>query len=283
MLTADSLKAILCQPLSNTQRLLICLAVDKNRPKPTSEIKQLAIKGGLNEARKWNISDYLAKSRAYVVRSPDGWSLTLQGKKYVEELIKPYIKKPITKLTTDLRSHLPKITDPDTRAFLEEAIGCCEASFWRAAVVLSWAGAVSVLYDHVLQHKLADFNKEALRKNPDWKTAKTKDHLARMKESDFLATLQAISVLDKNVRQELVHCLELRNACGHPSSLQIGEHRTAAHLEMLILNVFTKFMPRKEALDLSDLDKFLAEAAKVRWPFGSEFGFPLGEDSHKGK
>lgn len=276
MILAESLKNILCDPeLTNTQRLLICLAVNMNRPKSVSEIKQLTQKGGLNEARKWNISDYLAKARRYAVRTDEGWSLTIPGKTYVEELIKPFIKRSAAKVTTDLRSHLTKITDPDTKAFLEEAIGCCEHGFWRAAVVVSWAGAVSALYDHVLQHKLADFNKEAIRRDPNWKIAKTKDHLARMKESDFLVVLQGISVLDKNVRQELAHCLELRNACGHPSSLQIGEHRTAAHLEMLILNVFVKFVPKKEAPDyfaaaLAAWDEFIARTEKQakRWPSG---------------
>jgi hypothetical protein len=29
--------------------------------------------------------------------------------------------------------------------------------------------------------------------------------------------------------------------CGHPNSLKIGEHAVAAHVEVLILNVFSKF------------------------------------------
>jgi hypothetical protein len=245
------------------------LAADADHPKSVSEVKQLALKGGINEARRWNISRMLTRAGAHAVRTPEGWSLTLPGKRYLEKLIEPFVKKPVAKVATNLRSHLAKITDPDTRAFIEEAIACCEADFWRAAVVLSWAGAVSVLYDHVLQHKLTEFNAEAHKNFPKWKTAKTKDHLARIQESDFLLTLQGISVITKNERQELVHCLELRNACGHPSALKLGEHRTAAHLEMLILNVFAKFVPKKESPDLTDWDKFLAEAVKVRWPFGS--------------
>ncbi len=266
MVSADSLKDILCQPkLTSTQRVLICLAVEADQPKSISEIRQLALKGGLNEARKWDISKILSRARPYAVRTDEGWSLTLTGKNYVEELIKPYIKRPVAKVTTNLRSHLAKISDPNTKAFLEEAIACCEAGFWRAAAVLSWAGAVSVLYDHVVQNKLADFNAEALRKDPKWKTAKTKDHLARMKESDFLVILQGISVLEKNVRLELGHCLDLRNACGHPSTLQIGENRAAAHIEILILNVFSKYVAKKDSPEVAtdwimDWDNFIAQA-----------------------
>lgn len=253
MVSADSLKDILCQSkLTNTERILICLAVDIDRPKSISEIKQLAIKGGLNEARGWNISTLLRRVRTKAVRTEEGWSLTLPGKQFVEELIKPFIKRPVSKVTTNLRSHLLKISNPQTKAFLEEAIGCCEASFWRAAVVLSWAGAVSVLYDHVVQHKLAEFNAEAVRKDAKWKAAKNGDHLARMKEADFLVVLEGISLIGKNVRKALTQCLDLRNACGHPSSLEIGENAAAAHIEVLILNVFSKYFAKEYSSESQD-------------------------------
>lgn len=68
------------------------------------------------------------------------------------------------------------------------------------------------------------------------------DGLARMKEHDFLDVLHAIGVLGKNVKQELQNnCLQLRNSCGHPNNFKVGEHRVAAHIEILILNVFSKF------------------------------------------
>jgi hypothetical protein len=63
-----------------------------------------------------------------------------------------------------------------------------------------------------------------------------------MKEADFLVIIEAIAVIGKNVRQELEGCLKLRNGCGHPNSLKLGENKVAAHLETLILNVFAKFI-----------------------------------------
>ena len=123
---------------------------------------------------------------------------------------------------------------------------CYEAHLYRAAVVLSWVGAVRVLYDHVVAHHLPAFNAEATkRQNPKqpWKPAKNADDLARMKENDFLEILPVISVpgVGKNVKEQLQKGLQLRNSCGHPTSLQIGEHTVAAHLEILVLNVFSKF------------------------------------------
>ena len=242
MLSAESLKDILHRlGLSNTDKLLICLAVDADRPKRTGEIMQIARNAGLVEVAKWNISAYLSKQKSKVVRTPEGWELVAEGKVYVQKLVGGLIKQAAKKITTSLRTHLTKIKYPNTREFVEEAIKCCEAGYWRAAVVLSWAGAVSVLYDYVGKNRLSDFNAEALRRNPKWKLAKTTDDLGAMKEFEFLQVIKAINIIGKHEKQELEQCLQLRNACGHPSSLNIGEHRTAGHIETLILNIYSKF------------------------------------------
>jgi hypothetical protein len=102
-------------------------------------------------------------------------------------------------------------------------------------------GAVSILYHHVAAMHLKQFNVEAVRRDPDWRPAKTTDDLSRMKEHDFLNVLEAISAIGKNVKQELQASLALRNACGHPNSLVIGPTRVAAHVEVLTMNVYSKF------------------------------------------
>ena len=62
-------------------------------------------------------------------------------------------------------------TTDDARAFVLEAIVCAEQSLLRAAVVLSWVGAMALLHDHVIANRLADFNKLAAS-DPKWKPAK---------------------------------------------------------------------------------------------------------------
>jgi hypothetical protein len=61
-----------------------------------------------------------------------------------------------------------------------------------------------------------------------------------MKESDFLNRLVAIGVIGKNVKQSLKECLDRRNACGHPNSYKLGQNIAAAHIETLLLNVFSR-------------------------------------------
>jgi hypothetical protein len=118
---------------------------------------------------------------------------------------------------------------------------CAEQSLFRAAVVLSWVGATALLHDATITKHLSAFNAEASRRDAKWKPAKTGDDLGKMKEATFLEIAEAISIVGKNVRQELDGCLRLRNACGHPNSLKIGANKVAAHLETLALNVYAIF------------------------------------------
>jgi hypothetical protein len=130
------------------------------------------------------------------------------------------------------------VKNEDARSFLTETIVCAEQSLFRAAVVLSWVGAVALLHDAAVRKHLTAVNAEGARRDPKWKPVKSANDLGRMKESAFLEIAHAVGLIDKNVKQELDACLKLRNSCGHPNSLKIGTNKVAAHLETLALNVY---------------------------------------------
>jgi len=226
--------------LERTEKLLLCLAVDPETPKEVRAIKALATTHGLRAAKAWNVSSYLARSNGRASRVTGGWVLTNPGRDYIASLGLSGLAV-VTHASAALRKHAASIKHPETVAFVEEAIRCFEAHLYRSAVVLSWVGAVSVLYGHVAETCLAAFNAEAGRRNPKFRPATARDDLARVKESDFLDVLEGISIIGKSIRKELGVCLDLRNGCGHPNSLQIAEARVAAHIETLLLNVFSKF------------------------------------------
>lgn len=242
MVSESTLKDLLSRTeLSQTDKVLVCLGVRAAKAKAVKDIKLIAVTHGLSKANKLNISLLLLRSKGLAVRTPKGWELTTDGKTHVRKVVAGFSGSVPQKYAKSLRDHLSDISDANVRGFIEETISAFESNLKRAAVVLSWIGAVSVLHQHVLKNNLADFNKEARKRNSKWKNAKTSDDLARMKESDLLDVLNAISVIGKNVKGELKICLGLRNGCGHPSSLKIGENRVAAHIEVLILNVFSVF------------------------------------------
>ncbi len=234
--------------LSRKDKLLLVLAEPDNleSAKTISDVKQIAMSNGLCEVKNWNVSSILERTtknekEKRAVRIDEGWLLTSAGYDYLES--QGLLTAPVPKVTAaDLRQHLGDISNAETVAFLSEAISCVETKLFRAAVVLSWVGAISLLYEYVVQHRLADFNAEAKSRNTRWKDAVTVDDIARMKEHDFLDILENLSILGKNVKQELQgNCLKLRNSCGHPNSFKLGQRRVAAHVEILILNVFSKF------------------------------------------
>ncbi len=242
MLPKEKLKDLLLEPgFSRLQRLLLILAVDVNTPKSIRTIKELGKSGGLQAISNWNISDILRDSDGTAANTGTGWELTARGKRLIKSLGVETKDITIVKTTTSLRTQIKAIHNVNTVNFLNEAVSCLENKNYRAAVVLSWVGAISVLQNHVVDRYLPAFNTDASRVDSKWKPAKTTDDLSRMKESDFLNTLERLSILGKNVKQELEKSLILRNSCGHPNSLVIAEHNVAAHIETLILNVFTKF------------------------------------------
>lgn len=227
--------------LSQTEKLLICLAVDADRAKQVADVRKIAVDAGVRQASKWNISTLLSRTQGLAIRINDGWELTSEGRDRVKIIANARIPGAPAKMAPRLRAYLTTVTSATTHEFLDEAVGCMEANFHRAAVVLTWIGAVSVLYDYVHANHLASFNAEALRRDAKWKPAKTKDDLARMNEHAFLQVLHAISVIGKSTKDELEGCLKLRNGCGHPNSFKVGEARVTAHIESLIQNVYSVF------------------------------------------
>jgi hypothetical protein len=242
-LSKESIQTLLSRAdLSRQDKLLIILFWEEEDPKTLSQIKEIGANNGLRECLKWNISDTLSKAKGKATSIKGKWSITAPGRNYL--ITQSFItekKTQVKKDVDDLRVHLSTIKNTNTKSFIEEAISCLEANQNRAAVVYSWIGAVALLYDNVINNHLSAFNTEAVKRDVKWKNAKSTDDLSRMKEHDFLNVLEAISVIGKNVKQELQQCLQLRNGCGHPNSLKIGERKVAAHIEILILNIFSKF------------------------------------------
>lgn len=241
MIPSNTLKDILSQDINDSDKALICLAVEPAAPRQIKEITVMAFSSGWRQVKKKNLSTILARTGGHAVRSEKGWELTATGKRHVAKLAGPLMNSPIPEVASALRVHLIKLKDRNTQAFVEEAISCFETRQFRAAVVLSWIGAVSVLQNFVVDHKLAEFNAEVLRRNASLKVAKNTDDLGLIKEDTFLDILQAISVIGKNVKLELKKGLTLRNGCGHPNSLQVAEHKVSSHIEDLMLNVFAVF------------------------------------------
>jgi hypothetical protein len=229
--------------LSQADSLLLILAAANGAPQRPDAITQTAISAGLREIKKWNISARLAASGGRAINTPSGWELTDSGRNHLKTTFGIGVSpSPMTASASRLAKHLTKITNQQIREFVEEAIECLEHEHRRAAVVLTWVGAVALLQDYVVAKRLSDFNSEAQRRNVKWRNAATADDISsRMEEYEFLQVCAGISLFGKSVKQRLEQALKLRNGAGHPNQLAVDEYEAAAHVEALIKNVFDKF------------------------------------------
>ena len=243
MLTFEQLKqAVHRKNVTKTDAALLCIAAAGAKEVPTKVVRKLAIEAGVKGAKTINFTAHLDSAEDKVFKALKGWELTDNGQEYVAGLAAQKIAaSPAATEAQSLRGLLPKLKNENAREFLTEAVVCAEQSLLRAAVVLSWAGAMALLHDYAVSKQLANFNTEALKRNPKWKSAKTTDDLGKMNEAAFLEIAATVSMIGKNVKHELDACLKLRNACGHPNSLKIGPNKVAAHLEILALNVYAVF------------------------------------------
>ena len=239
MTTLSDLKSLLHQELNRTDKLLVILATF-TEPRSVSDIREQSRSAGLRIPKSWNVSTILGRTKGLAIRTPHGWELSESGKQHLRS--NGLVSNPVPQeLASDLRSHLDRIQDEDTRAFMSEAIGCYEARFHRAAIVMSWVGAVSILRHIVHRDHLIDFNTALKRMNARSKNVKSVDDFTKIKESEFLDRIASISVIGPDTKRQLNECLSRRNTCGHPNSTRFGERTVAHHIELLLLNVFTQF------------------------------------------
>jgi hypothetical protein len=149
--------------------------------------------------------------------------------------------EPATGFVTRLESKLSGLSDPHVRSFVHEAINCLRGGHLRAAVVLSWIGAVAVLQNFVASNHLAEFNSDAKSSGLLKRDARGTSDFSRIKESDFLDSAERIGALSNAVKKELKICLDRRNNCGHPNDYIVTETAVAAHIESLIVHVFERY------------------------------------------
>lgn len=239
MIRDTDLKTWLHQDLAQRDKLLLILA-SFEEPCQIRELQERARIVGFQIPSHWNPSNVLKRTKGMAIKLPNGWEITALGKQRLQKLGVSNINPSATHVAATLRSELSRIVDKNTRVFVEEAISCFEANLFRSAIVMSWVGAVAILRDQVCAKHLKVFNAAARKVDPKWKIAKTTDDLSLMREARFLDRLVDVSLVGKDVRKELENCLNRRNSCGHPNSLQVGENTVSHHIEILLLNVFQR-------------------------------------------
>jgi hypothetical protein len=221
------------------------------QPAAPALVREKGLEIGFKPIKKWNVSDILARAgkEGQAASLPGGWKITQSGLEVVADHYKPEAAI-VAEARHSLKAHLQKVVDPQRRAFLDEAILAFDVRAYRAAVVLAWVGAMHILQEHIVAHHLASFNSAGLARAAKAISAgdkhafvpiRTLKDFGALGEAEVLQISQDAGILHKAEKHTLHERLDLRNQCGHPNPLVIGEHTVAHHLEILMLNVYSKY------------------------------------------
>lgn len=152
--------------------------------------------------------------------------------------------KLVAEISAVLYSSLARIPDLDERGYIQEALNCLTPMVraYRAAVLMAWAGAIYHLRRKVEAQGFSKFCQtyELLSLGKP-KHVSDIDDLEFCKDKDFLLVLERMGIIDgKAVRQQLENCLDLRNACAHPTQVTPKIHRVRAFFEDVIEYVLSR-------------------------------------------
>jgi DNA-binding MarR family transcriptional regulator len=208
------------------------------------------IRQGLKSARvkgwnKANVADVLNKCGALVdTAGVDGrkrlWSLTDSGREHIRDLLGlPDTDVEIEHDVGTLESLVKTLSEEDVRDYLAEALKCLQVGSLRACVVFVWSGAIRELQKKIHSHEAAGVNAAIQKHDPKGRTVKSLDDFAHIKDSLSLLAAKELGIIDKNEKDALVECLNLRNRSGHPGKYKPGAKKVSAYVEDITSILFT--------------------------------------------
>jgi hypothetical protein len=231
--------------VAKTAKLLAILLDAEVMGYSTEQMKEIASAHGASDVEKWNVYSFLSavKRQGKVKQIGGKWSLTSAGRTWLagQNILGGSV---ILQKREDIRKALLKVTNPHSQRYVEEAIRCIEAGALRASTIMAWIGAMSILYHHVFTNCLAAFDIKAANhpRIKGWNTATDVDDLATINEAFFLEVIETIGLVTPDQKKLLKNCLDWRNSSGHGNNVVIGEQQVAAHIEILVETVYSRFV-----------------------------------------
>lgn len=252
MLDDEHLLLAVSEAANLGQRLPVLLLLSHvEQPAAPSRIRDKGLMIGFRKISKWNLTDVLGKAAKddQVAQLTNGWKLLSPGMTRIERYYKSEGAM-ISEVRHALRGHLASISNEQRRLFVNEAIKSFDVKAYRAAVVLSWVGAVHILQEYIALNHVKAFNDAGIARqtkaaargiNYTFLPVRTTKDFGVIGESDMLQLCQDAGILHKAEKQLLQDRLDLRNQCGHPNPITIAEHTVAHHIEILMLNVYSRY------------------------------------------
>lgn len=168
----------------------------------------------------------------------------------------------VNKMSSEVLELLEKIKDKEENEYLCEALGCWENGFYKAAVVLMWCAAIDRIHRVIENVGFDKFNSAS-----DYMKNQTTGRFKRFNknqnvhsiselrmvfDSDILAILEGMEMIDVNQKTRLVSCFEMRCHSGHPGEAPITKYNVLSCFSDIVEIIFanSKFsLQKKEGLE----------------------------------
>ena len=188
------------------------------------------------------LSEGLKTSPARYVKAKGGYRLQRRLREALSE--KLGTERVSVQTSTTLRGLEHKVPDGNAKDFLRETIDCYEVGANRATIIMAWILAIEHLFEHILNHKLVDFNNALARdKGVKLVSIAQRDDFTELRESKFIEICRAARIISNDIRKILDTCLGVRNSCAHPSGIAVTNMKVIAFVEDLVENVVLKYKP----------------------------------------
>lgn len=139
-----------------------------------------------------------------------------------------------TELSEEVQKLLEKIPNADENEYLQEALGCWEHGYLKAAVVLVWCAAIDRIHRKIEQIGFDQFNSTStLMKAQTTGRYKrfTKEfsiqsisELRMVFDNDILWVIEGMQLIDTNEKTRLSSCFDMRCHSGHPGAAPITKY-----------------------------------------------------------
>lgn len=155
----------------------------------------------------------------------------------------------INKLSKEVKELLEKIEDKEENEYLCEALGCWENGFYKAAVVLTWCATIDRIHKVIELVGFDQFNQTS-----EFMKAQTTGRFKRFNknqnvhsiselrmvfDSDILAILEGMQMIDVNQKTRLNSCFEMRCHSGHPGEAPITKYNVLSCFSDVVEIIFT--------------------------------------------
>ncbi len=152
-------------------------------------------------------------------------------KPFRDELVLPIQTSPGSGGTGHLSEVLGTLPDEKENDYLQEAVSCAKAKFYRASAILGWCATIDRIHrviDHigatkfnVTSSQMASQQKGRFRRfNKSLQVSNLSD-LRQVFDTDVLWVLEGLELIDLNEHTRLRGCFDMRCQCAHPGNAPI--------------------------------------------------------------